>query len=235
MTQRAPFWSRHGSSSSDRRNDGDKDHSSRSKDTQSSTAASPPRVPITTTASSMQPRLPRNSGSPSAAAASFSSHYSSSPSPSPSINPFAGALRTVSEATAVSAGGRARGATVGTMPANIRRSEGTRQQSQVQPQQQQQRPLARSSSSSAGGRDARCEQIVQSFYSKAAQVVGQLRGATAHGSRRLGRSSGYGSGPGASDWAANISSTSSSAADGRQRANRWFNLCLDDLSEIRDE
>ncbi|KAJ1722800.1 autophagy protein 13 [Coemansia erecta] len=217
----------------------------------------------------MQPRLPRNSGSPAAAApasSSFSSHYSSSPSPSPSINPFAaGALRSVhqaagsalagssppgpaataaaaahafrgmSEATAVAAGGRARGATVSTMPANIRRSEGSRQQQQQQQAQTpQQRPLARSSSVSAAGKDARCEQIVQSFYSKAAQVVGQLRGGAALGSRQLGRSSGYGSGPGASDWAMNASSTCSSVQDGRRRSNRWFNLCLDDQADIRD-
>ncbi|KAJ2777108.1 autophagy protein 13 [Coemansia interrupta] len=245
MTQRTAFWSRHGSSSSDgRKGSGDQNDGIGKGAAQSGHAdnylASNHAHDAGHNASGggMQPRLPRNSGSPTmAAASSFSSHYSSSPSPSPSINPFRG----VSEASVAASGGRARGATVSTMPANIRRSEGGRQPQQPQPQPPQQRPPTRSSSVSVAERDARCEQIVQSFYSKAAQVVGQLRGGAAQGSRRLGRSSGYGSGPGASDWALNVSSTSSLQQQqpqhppDRRRSNRWFNLCLDDLADIRDE
>ncbi|KAJ1641972.1 autophagy protein 13, partial [Coemansia asiatica] len=301
---------------------------------------------------------------------SFSSSHSSSPSPSPSINPYAGGpLRTMQyahnrptssssasshKALADTAAGhnsnsnvsRARGLSVNTMPANIRRSEGSRgypdpamspRQQNQQSQHHEQSPLlpslppryrssfgaslddesylatsfstqqqhiayrpitnvrqsATSASSSSlahmqasaaaatsatktimspsaaaapttsthhysSGRDSRCEQIVQNFYSKAAHVIAHLRGGrtAAHviASSRYDQSAeieGTGStfSPrmlaasssghhGAGGLVLDASSASSSVIDvgnNGRRVNKWFNLNLEDISEVKEE
>ncbi|KAJ1889959.1 autophagy protein 13, partial [Coemansia sp. IMI 209127] len=78
--------------------------------------------------------------------------------------------------------------------------------------------------SHGSSRDTRCEQIVQNFYSKTAQVVAHLRGDGADA--ESGGSAMY------------ASSASSSVADvgstGR-RINKWFNISLEDIADAKEE
>ncbi|KAJ2726044.1 autophagy protein 13 [Coemansia sp. Benny D115] len=287
-----------------------------------------------------QTRLPPNSASsanPAHHPASFSSEQSSSPSPSPSINPYSavpagGSLRNMLHGTGGSTRPRSQsqsqsqsvartpqfGSPIGTMPANIRRSDTVAQQLQqrspplpaqqtryrqsVVPteyvdddshpstsrlQHQQTRPSTRRTRSSSeapasgapptaahqpqqpqqpgtaaaattttaaaalhsGTRDARCEQIMQNFYSKAVQVVAHLRGgrtaaAIGHPMARFGsrrQTDLHAAAPAepssASSSIADVIGASSSglAGSGGRKVNRWFNLDLEDIGEAKEE
>ncbi|KAJ1820430.1 autophagy protein 13 [Coemansia sp. RSA 2598] len=117
---------------------------------------------------------------------------------------------------------------------------------------------ATATASSASSRDSRCEQIVQNFYSKAAHVVAHLRGGrtaahatassrydqsadidgsgSAFSPRMLGASSSghHGAGGLALDASSASSSVVDVGANGR-RVNRWFNLNLEDIGEVKEE
>ncbi|KAJ2520184.1 autophagy protein 13, partial [Coemansia sp. RSA 2049] len=86
--------------------------------------------------------------------------------------------------------------------------------------------LASSSVAPHGSRDTRCEQIVQNFYAKTAQVIAHLRGGGNGGDAEAGSSTMY------------ASSASSSVADvgatGR-RINKWFSMSLEDVGDAREE
>ncbi|KAJ2403842.1 autophagy protein 13, partial [Coemansia sp. RSA 2531] len=131
---------------------------------------------------------------------------------------------------------------------------------QPQPQPQQRLPQTlkpvQPSGSSSSNRDARCEQIIQNFYSKVAQVVAHLRAySPAHTnssyrydstytdatnamlppSRLMAASSGGQSGsPAAVDASSASSSLIDVGASGR-RVNKWFNLDLEDIAEVKEE
>ncbi|KAJ1769616.1 autophagy protein 13 [Coemansia sp. RSA 1813] len=85
--------------------------------------------------------------------------------------------------------------------------------------------------SHGSSRDTRCEQIVQNFYSKTAQVIAHLRG-DGSGARNDGMDAETGSS------AMYASSASSSVADvgttGR-RINKWFNISLEDIADVKEE
>ncbi|KAJ2712197.1 autophagy protein 13, partial [Coemansia spiralis] len=257
MSQR-PHWSRHGSSHPGQaREDGDDDRTVpgvRAVDI----ARSPPRpaydhAPAAGSSArgpdprarqpalgphSQQPvRLPPNSGSPAGAAqpASYSSSHSSSLSPSPSINPYGGSLRSIMHGAQAQA--RA-------LPANIRRVGSTQGQAEAaRPRGSADRPAADRPQHSptaaphAGPpRDARCEQIVQNFYSKAAQVIAHLRGySTAQ--RASDGDSLAAAGPTGSSvlYASSASSSIVEMGSGGRPVNKWFNLNLEEIGSIREE
>ncbi|KAJ1857541.1 autophagy protein 13 [Coemansia sp. RSA 1822] len=182
---------------------------------------------------SNEPRLPPNSGAVTHQASSFSSHSSSSP---PSISLYAGPLRNVL------------GRTQAGMPANIRRVDAGHRRSVDISSDAAHVPLPQPTRSSidnarslphstpaAANKDARSEQIVQNFYSKAAQVIAHLR-AHRHIDRMDSESAMLVRANTSSLMYA--SSTSSSAVDigsGGRRINKWFNLHLEDIDSIRDE
>ncbi|KAJ2021590.1 autophagy protein 13, partial [Coemansia sp. S85] len=105
-------------------------------------------------------------------------------------------------------------------------------------------------------RDARCEQIIQNFYSKVAQVIAHLRAySPAHTNSSYRYDSTYtdgtsamlppsrlmaasGGGQSGSPAAADASSASSSLIDvgaSGRRINKWFNLDLEDIAEVKEE
>ncbi|KAJ2162207.1 autophagy protein 13 [Coemansia sp. RSA 552] len=213
-------------------------------------------------------RLPPNTGSPSAApvrsVSQSSSHSSSSPSsPSSSINPYgAGSLRAMlqtgqSPARAATEPGSRSRMPINVMPANIRRVD-TAARARSEPGARHHvdgSPLSSPAAAAANaGRDARCEQIVQNFYSKAAQVIAHLRGCTmaptgssyradaaeAEGASatlppRIFAASSTGQQGSSLMYA---SSTSSSAVDvsaSGRRINRWFSLNLEDIGSVKEE
>ncbi|KAJ2505028.1 autophagy protein 13, partial [Coemansia sp. RSA 2052] len=128
-------------------------------------------------------------------------------------------------------------------------------QPQPQPQPQQRSPQAARLGSS--NRDARCEQIVQNFYSKVAQVIAHLRvytSAHTHNSYRYDSTytegasailppsrlmaTSTGGQSGSSPVAVDASSASSSLIDvgaSGRRVNKWFNLDLEDIAEVKEE
>ncbi|KAJ2083198.1 autophagy protein 13 [Coemansia sp. RSA 988] len=278
MSQRSFFWPRHGSPHSDSILEADDSVSTPFRSSRRSTDASHARDPSTgrTHATHQYPhtRLPSNTGTPIAAvqASSHSSH-SSSPSPTPSLNPYGGSLRSMLNAgsnsvlqspTRISSesGARSRASVpANTLPANIRRvpSDQTRSRQKTIPRSRQEPagstgdtayslPL-HSAPAANVGRDARCEQIVQNFYSKTAQVIAHLRGYGTAGFR-LGsaeiegtsatlppRGIGASTGPSGSSLMC-ASSASSSVADltsNGRRINRWFNLDLEDIAAVKEE
>ncbi|KAJ1890657.1 autophagy protein 13 [Kickxella alabastrina] len=121
-----------------------------------------------------------------------------------------------------------------------------------------QQPAAAAATGSAAAaagqntRDARCEQIVQNFYSKTAQVIAHLRGGRTS-VRFLDSSSRFDHGlelegasaisprlmaAGGSNSAMDLSSASSSVVDvgsGGRRINKWFNLDFEDIGEVKEE
>ncbi|KAJ2744634.1 autophagy protein 13 [Coemansia sp. BCRC 34301] len=147
-----------------------------------------------------------------------------------------------------------RHSTEGSVPAGYRRlQQQPRPQQQPQPQQKSPQSVKPGSSN----RDARCEQIIQNFYSKVAQVIAHLRAYTpahAHSSYRydstytdstsailppsrlMAASSGdqSGSSPVAVDASSASSSLIDVGASGR-RINKWFNLDLEDIAEVKEE
>ncbi|KAJ2615800.1 autophagy protein 13 [Coemansia sp. RSA 1365] len=223
-------------------------------------------------------RLPSNTGAPIAAVQpSLHSSHSSSPSPTPSLNPYGGSLRSMLHTgsnpapqsptrTSFESGVRSRTsapapAPANALPANIRRvASGQTRNRQKPPLGPRQETVGTpadvthslpqySAHTGNAGRDARCEQIVQNFYSKTAQVIAHLRGYGAAGFR-LGsgeiestsatlppRGIGASTGPSGSSLMC-ASSASSSAADlgsGGRRINRWFNLELEDIAAVKEE
>ncbi|KAJ2188536.1 autophagy protein 13 [Coemansia sp. RSA 532] len=177
-------------------------------------------------------RLPPNSGTMTHQASSFSSHSSSSPPP---ISLYAGPLRSMLGRTQQTVG----------MPANIRRVDtGQRRSVDISgdavhgPVSQPARTSidnARSlphSTPAAANKDARSEQIVQNFYSKAAQVIAHLR---AHRPTDRLDSSAMQANTSSLMYASSTSSLAVDIGSGGRRINKWFNLHLEDIDSIRDE
>ncbi|KAJ2871035.1 autophagy protein 13, partial [Coemansia aciculifera] len=222
---------------------------------------------------------------PSSFSSSYSSSPSPSPSINPyagSLRSMLQGARPNQAQTPTPITTKATGLT-STMPANIRRSRGSdvaeppaaatptsgsaqvlphttdyrRLQPQPQPQSQQRLPQPlKPVQPSTSNRDARCEQIIQNFYSKVAQVVAHLRAySPAHTnssyrydstytdgtsamlppSRLMAASTGGQSGsPAAVDASSASSSLIDVGASGR-RVNKWFNLDLEDIAEVKEE
>ncbi|KAJ2367699.1 autophagy protein 13 [Coemansia sp. RSA 2611] len=262
MTQRPFFWGRQSAQAETA------DDSARgtSRHARGQKAASEQTIHATRAAASqVQPRLPPNSGSARPQPSSFSSSHSSSPSPS--INAYAGSLRAMLDRSAA-------------MPVNIRRVEGasrsppetaihTRGSADGWHSARQQRAASMrlsaadnghslpthsttaSAAAATANKDARCEQIVQNFYSKAAQVIAHLRGySMGYGSSYRGESAeatsatlppritGASTAPVGGSSIMYASSTSSSAIDigaGGRRINKWFNLNLEDIGGVKED
>ncbi|KAJ2702185.1 autophagy protein 13 [Coemansia sp. IMI 209128] len=127
---------------------------------------------------------------------------------------------------------------------------------QPQPQPQPQQRFSQALKPSNSNRDARCEQIIQNFYSKVAQVIAHLRAySPAHTNSSYRYNSTYtdgtsamlppsrlmaasGGGQSGSPAAADASSASSSLIDvgaSGRRINKWFNLDLEDIAEVKEE
>ncbi|KAJ2685026.1 autophagy protein 13 [Coemansia spiralis] len=126
----------------------------------------------------------------------------------------------------------------------------------LQPQPQPQQKFSQALKPSNSNRDARCEQIIQNFYSKVAQVIAHLRAySPAHTNSSYRYDSTYtdgtsamlppsrlmaasGGGQSGSPAAADASSASSSLIDvgaSGRRINKWFNLDLEDIAEVKEE
>ncbi|KAI9500291.1 autophagy-related protein 13-domain-containing protein [Coemansia spiralis] len=107
---------------------------------------------------------------------------------------------------------------------------------------------------SHGSRDTRCEQIVQNFYSKAAQIVAHLRGHGIGSSRyshdvntdfeaisttlpqsRLMTSGATGQSTSSAMYASSASSSVIDVGSTGRRVNKWFNINLEDIVDAKEE
>lgn len=213
-------------------------------------------------------RLPPNSGSPRTAArgghshqqqkqqqvvasSSFSSSHSSvaSLSPSPSLDPYTGSLRAMfrnNQQESVDNDNETGGS-------DDHRRHSPKQQSLLQSPTESSNALHATTTmrNTNTNRDIRCEQIIQNFYSKTAQVIAHLRGYTAAHSSAYRFDSTYTDsssttpsfrlaavGNSAGSLANTTTSASSSMADlgsSGRRVNKWFNLKLDDIPGVKEE